>query len=129
MQGKSLLSVLVVKVVIKKHCTPEVRLLLHSLIKPFIHIQICCCMIWEAVLTMVIRKVLQKPMNGKPTAWGLGLSPDSQGGQYYLLHDGRARSIQEAIQWHGGEATESINKYHDLTQAEKDILIIFLRSL
>ncbi len=64
-----------------------------------------------------------------PPLWGLGLSPDSQGGEYYLLHDGRAKSIQEAIQWHGGEATESVNKYHDLTQAEKDQLIVFLKSL
>ena len=64
-----------------------------------------------------------------PPLWGLGLSPDSQGGQYYLLHDGRAKSIEEAIQWHGGEAIESVNKYHDLTQAEKDILIVFLKSL
>src|SRR5699024_8264513 len=35
--------------------------------------------------------------------WGLGLSKDSQGGSYYLMHDGRAKSIEEAIAWHGGE--------------------------
>src|SRR4030095_4334546 len=28
-----------------------------------------------------------------PPLWGLGLSKNSQGGQYFLLHDGRARSI------------------------------------
>ena len=36
--------------------------------------------------------------------WGLGLAPGVQGGTYYLLHDGRAHSIQQAIQMHGGEA-------------------------
>ncbi|WP_457832419.1 di-heme oxidoredictase family protein, partial [Staphylococcus aureus] len=37
-----------------------------------------------------------------PPLWGLGLSPNSQGGQYFLLHDGRAKSIEEAILLHGG---------------------------
>lgn len=64
-----------------------------------------------------------------PPLWGLGLSPDSQGGQYYLLHDGRARSIQEAIEWHGGEAAASAGRYHDLTQSEKEMLLKFLESL
>ena len=32
-----------------------------------------------------------------PPLWGLGLSKDSQGGSYFLMHDGRARSIEEAI--------------------------------
>ena len=32
-----------------------------------------------------------------PALWGLGLAPNSQGGQYFLLHDGRATSIQQAI--------------------------------
>ena len=39
-----------------------------------------------------------------PPLWGLGLSPNSQGGSYFLMHDGRASSIEEAILLHGGEA-------------------------
>lgn len=64
-----------------------------------------------------------------PPLWGLGLSPASQGGQYFLLHDGRAKSIAEAILMHGGEAENSKNQYQSLNQSEKDALIKFLESL
>lgn len=64
-----------------------------------------------------------------PPLWGLGLSPSTQGGQYFLLHDGRAVSIEEAILVHGGEAETSKNQYQNLTQSEKDDLIKFLESL
>lgn len=64
-----------------------------------------------------------------PPLWGLGLSPNSQGGQYFLMHDGRAKSIEEAILMHGGEATNSKTQYQNLSQADKDALIKFLKSL
>lgn len=64
-----------------------------------------------------------------PALWGLGLSPKSQGGQYFLMHDGRAKSIEEAIQLHGGEATNSKNKYMQLLSQEKEAIIKFLKSL
>ncbi|XOV65836.1 MAG: di-heme oxidoredictase family protein [Fluviicola sp.] len=64
-----------------------------------------------------------------PPLWGLGLSKDSQGGVYYLMHDGRALSIEEAIQLHGGEASNSRALYNELTPAEKEQLIRFLESL
>ncbi|MBK8425498.1 MAG: c-type cytochrome [Lewinellaceae bacterium] len=64
-----------------------------------------------------------------PPLWGLGLSANSQGGQYFLLHDGRAHSIGEAILMHGGEATASIDKYRQLSEADKQQLILFLESL
>jgi CxxC motif-containing protein (DUF1111 family) len=64
-----------------------------------------------------------------PPLWGLGLSPGSQGGQYFLMHDGRAKSIAEAIEMHGGEATQSTNNYNQLSQPDKDALIKFLKSL
>ncbi|MAU14172.1 di-heme oxidoredictase family protein [Muricauda sp. 334s03] len=64
-----------------------------------------------------------------PPLWGLGLSPTTQGGQYFLLHDGRAHSIEEAILMHGGEAENSKNQYQSLTQSEKNDLIKFLESL
>jgi CxxC motif-containing protein (DUF1111 family) len=64
-----------------------------------------------------------------PALWGLGLSPNSQGGQYFLMHDGRAKSIEQAIQLHGGEASNSKNKFSALTDAEKQKLILFLKSL
>lgn len=64
-----------------------------------------------------------------PPLWGLGLSPNSQGGQYFLMHDGRAKSIEEAILMHGGEATNSKTQYQNLSQQEKDALLKFLKSL
>lgn len=64
-----------------------------------------------------------------PALWGLGLTKVSQGGQYFLLHDGRARSIDEAINWHGGEGEASKNKYKLLNPQEKKALIQFLASL
>ncbi|MBN8577968.1 MAG: c-type cytochrome [Cytophagales bacterium] len=64
-----------------------------------------------------------------PPLWGLGLSKNSQGGQYFLMHDGRARSIDEAILLHGGEANQIRNNYQVLTADEKTKLIQFLESL
>lgn len=64
-----------------------------------------------------------------PPLWGLGLSPNSQGGQYFLLHDGRAGGIEEAILLHGGEATNSRTQYQNLSHQEKDALLKFLKSL
>jgi CxxC motif-containing protein (DUF1111 family) len=64
-----------------------------------------------------------------PPLWGLGLSPNSQGREYFLLHDGRAKSIEEAIEMHGGEAIAVKNNYMSLSPSEKDKLIKFLKSL
>jgi len=64
-----------------------------------------------------------------PALWGLGLSKDSQGGTYFLLHDGRATSIEDAILLHGGEALQARNAYKQLTETEKEQLIKFLESL
>lgn len=64
-----------------------------------------------------------------PPLWGLGLSPDSQGGQYFLMHDGSANSIEQAILLHGGEAANSKSQFQNLAQIEKDELFKFLESL
>ena len=64
-----------------------------------------------------------------PPLWGLGLSKKSQGGKYFLLHDGRAQSIEEAINYHGGEALNSKQQYQQLSIADKNKLIKFLESL
>ena len=61
--------------------------------------------------------------------WGLGLSPKSQGGDYFLLHDGRAKSIEEAIQLHGGEATKAKNAFNALTETQRQQVVKFLKSL
>ncbi|MBM2815986.1 MAG: hypothetical protein HW421_2748 [Ignavibacteria bacterium] len=64
-----------------------------------------------------------------PPLWGLGLAPNSQGGQYFLLHDGRAKSIEEAISLHGGEAAASRNLFNKLSISDREALIKFLKSL
>lgn len=64
-----------------------------------------------------------------PPLWGLGLSPNSQGGQFFLLHDGRARSIEQAIQFHGGEGEPSKNRFLQLSSEDQAALIEFLKSL
>jgi len=64
-----------------------------------------------------------------PPLWGLGLSPNSQGGNFFLMHDGRAKSIEEAIQLHGGESLSSKNKFNLLTAVEKKAVLFFLNSL
>lgn len=61
--------------------------------------------------------------------WGLGLAKDSQGGRYYLLHDGRAKSIEEAISFHGGEGSVSRERFQQLANSDKEKLIKFLESL
>jgi CxxC motif-containing protein (DUF1111 family) len=64
-----------------------------------------------------------------PPLWGLGLSKNSQGGRYFLLHDGRAESIEAAILLHGGEGSASREGYKALSNSEKQQLIQFLESL
>lgn len=60
--------------------------------------------------------------------WGLGLI-QTVNGHSYLLHDGRARSIEEAILWHGGEAEKSLNLFKALSKKERDQVLRFLESL
>lgn len=64
-----------------------------------------------------------------PPLWGLGLSKNSQGGEYHLLHDGRANSIEAAILLHGGEGSGSRDRFKALSDAERRQLLAFLESL
>ncbi|MEM7277160.1 MAG: di-heme oxidoredictase family protein [Pseudomonadota bacterium] len=60
--------------------------------------------------------------------WGLGLvqtvSPNAT-----FLHDGRARTIEEAILWHGGEADVSRTNFIEMSATERAELAAFLNSL
>ncbi|MBJ88632.1 MAG: hypothetical protein CMO98_02130 [Woeseia sp.] len=60
--------------------------------------------------------------------WGIGLIET-----YYpergFLHDGRAKSIEEAILWHGGEGTAARDYYSNLNKESRDALLNFVRSL
>jgi CxxC motif-containing protein (DUF1111 family) len=63
-----------------------------------------------------------------PPLWGVGLIKTVNRHQR-LLHDGRARNVQEAILWHGGEAKTSQQKFIQLTKSEREALILFIESL
>ncbi|MES2665524.1 MAG: di-heme oxidoredictase family protein [Pseudomonadota bacterium] len=63
-----------------------------------------------------------------PPLWGLGLT-ELVSGQTALLHDGRARTILEAILWHGGEAQPARDATIALPTADRTALIAFLESL
>jgi CxxC motif-containing protein (DUF1111 family) len=60
--------------------------------------------------------------------WGLGLFEMVNRPGFYL-HDGRARSLPEAIMWHGGEAQQSKIFYSKLPTADRNAVLKFLRSL
>lgn len=60
--------------------------------------------------------------------WGIGLTQvvnPSAG----FLHDGRAKTLTEAILWHGGEAETTKEKFRQLSQPDRLSLIGFLQSL
>lgn len=63
-----------------------------------------------------------------PPLWGVGLSERVLSGAGFL-HDGRARSLAEAILWHGGEAESSRNAFHAMPAGDREALIAFLKSL
>ncbi|NQY88918.1 MAG: thiol oxidoreductase [Colwellia sp.] len=60
--------------------------------------------------------------------WGIGVT-EVVNGHTNFLHDGRARNIEEAILWHGGEAEVAKQKYMNLTKAERQLLINFINNL
>lgn len=60
--------------------------------------------------------------------WGLGLL-GAISGEVRLLHDGRARSAEEAILWHGGEGQAAREQFRRASAAERAALLRFLSSL
>lgn len=60
--------------------------------------------------------------------WGIGQSK-TVNPLAGFLHDGRARTLEEAILWHGGEAEYSVKKFASLQKSQREQLIRFLNSL
>ena len=60
--------------------------------------------------------------------WGLGVV-ETHLPQRGFLHDGRARTIEEAILWHGGEAERSKQRFVSLSASEREALLTYVRSL
>ncbi|PPS44809.1 di-heme oxidoredictase family protein [Chroococcidiopsis sp. TS-821] len=63
-----------------------------------------------------------------PPLWGLGLTQTVLPYSGYL-HDGRARTLAEAILWHGGEAAQARENFKKMPQSDRDALVRFLNSL
>jgi len=63
--------------------------------------------------------------------WGLGqrLGEMAAGQIDGLLHDGRARTIEEAILWHGGEGQGAREAYRALAASERAELLAYLAGL
>lgn len=65
-----------------------------------------------------------------PPLWGIGLTDTvNNNNGLFLLHDGRARTIEEAILWHGGEAENSKQAFMKLSKSERNALIKFINDL
>ncbi|WP_417704028.1 di-heme oxidoredictase family protein [Rheinheimera aquimaris] len=65
-----------------------------------------------------------------PPLWGLGYTEYvADGVPVGYLHDGRARTVTEAILWHGGEAEIIKNRFVNLPTNEREALLAFLQSL
>lgn len=60
--------------------------------------------------------------------WGIGLTK-SISGHDRLLHDGRARGVEEAILWHGGEATSALDAFRAYSVSDRKALLRFVLSL
>ncbi len=63
-----------------------------------------------------------------PPLWGIGFTAATAGAEAYL-HDGRARTLTEAILWHGGEGEKSQKAFVALAEGDKNALLAFLKSL
>jgi len=60
--------------------------------------------------------------------WGIGLAK-TVNPRATFLHDGRARTLLEAILWHGGEAEAAKQRVVGMSRSEREALLAFLRSL
>jgi CxxC motif-containing protein (DUF1111 family) len=63
-----------------------------------------------------------------PPLWGVGLI-EAVNGHTRLLHDGRARGIDEAILWHGGEAAGARDAFTAMSAEDRAALVAFVKSL
>lgn len=63
-----------------------------------------------------------------PPLWGIGLAKQVHP-EAGFLHDGRARTLQEAILWHDGEAYTAKEQFKKLSKEERSLLLLFLESL
>ena len=63
-----------------------------------------------------------------PPLWGIGLV-QTVNADATFLHDGRARTIEEAVLWHGGEAQNSLTAFTQLNRDQRSQVLTFIESL
>ena len=63
-----------------------------------------------------------------PALWGIGHSQTVNKNAGFL-HDGRARTLMEAVLWHGGEASASKMKVLKMNRKQRNSLLKFIESL
>jgi CxxC motif-containing protein (DUF1111 family) len=63
--------------------------------------------------------------------WGIGYTTRVMGteGAVGYLHDGRARTLTEAVMWHAGEGDKAKQRFAGLSAADRQALLAFLNSL
>lgn len=61
--------------------------------------------------------------------WGIGLAAAAQGGSMHLLHDGRAKTIEAAVSFHGGEAAAARTWFNGLSDTQRRQVVAYLKSL
>ena len=61
--------------------------------------------------------------------WGIGVTGSPGATPASFLHDGRARDIQEAILWHGGEGKAARDAFTVLSRRDRELLLLFVKSL
>ena len=68
-----------------------------------------------------------------PALWGLGMTQWVAGAerkgntvQFGYLHDGRARTVTEAVMWHAGESLAAQQRFQNLSTADRTALLAFL---
>jgi CxxC motif-containing protein (DUF1111 family) len=60
--------------------------------------------------------------------WGVGLAQQVSP-TVGFLHDGRARTLEEAILWHGGEAKQSRDRFVQMSKTDREALLKFLKAI
>jgi len=63
-----------------------------------------------------------------PALWGIGLAQIVAPATTFL-HDGRARTLEEAVMWHGGEAAAAKGAFRGASKSDRDALLAFLATL
>jgi len=61
--------------------------------------------------------------------WGIGKYKQATKKNPEFLHDGRAKSLEEAIVWHGGEAQSSKKSFMSLSKKQRDSIIKYIKEL